>query len=69
MCLLAHFEASFFLTVASLLAHNNITISYYGQVNSQRLKSKVASKWASKHLCGTIYFAVDGTYLLHRVNF
>ena len=24
-------------------------------------KSNVASKWASKHLWGTIYFAFDGT--------
>ena len=32
---------------------NNITINYYyGQVNSLRLKSSVASKWASKHLWG-----------------
>ena len=30
---------------------------YYGQVNLQRLRSSVASKWASKHL----YFAGDGT--------
>ena len=35
-----------------LLAHNNITICYYGQVNSLRLKLNVASKWASKHLWG-----------------
>ena len=49
------------LAVANLLAHNNITISYYMQVNSLRLKSSVASKWASKHLWGTIYFAVDST--------
>ena len=35
----------------------------YVQVNSLRLKSSVASKWAGKHLWGTIYFAVDGTYL------
>ena len=40
----------FILAVANLLAHNNITISYYVQVNSLRLKSSVASKWASKHL-------------------
>ena len=38
------------LAVPNLLAHNNITMSYYGQVNSLRLKSSVASKWASKHL-------------------
>ena len=32
------------LCVANLVAHNNITISYYMQVNSLRLKSSVASK-------------------------
>ena len=40
------------LVVLNLLSHNkfnNITISYYVQVNSLRLKSSVASKWASKH--------------------
>ena len=52
------------LAETNLLAHNNITISYYVQVNSQRLKSTVASKWASKHLCGTNYFAFDGTSVL-----
>ena len=35
-----------------LLAHNNIMINYYGQVNSVRLKSSVASKWARKYLWG-----------------
>ena len=38
------------LAVANLLAHNNITISYYVHVNSQQLNSNVASKWASKQL-------------------
>ena len=38
------------LVVPNLLVHNNITISYYGQVNSLRLKSSVDSKWASKHI-------------------
>ena len=52
MCLLAHFEATLDLAVANLLAHNNITLSYYRQVNSLRIKSSVASKWAIKHLCG-----------------
>ena len=45
----------------NLVSHNNITISYYVQVNSLRLKSNVASKWVSKNLWGTIYFAIDGT--------
>ena len=40
------------LTVANLLAHNNINISHNVQVNSLRPKSSVASKWASKHLLG-----------------
>ena len=40
------------LPVANILAHNDITIRYYGKVNSLRLKLNVASKWAGKHLCG-----------------
>ena len=40
------------LAVGNLLAHNNITISYYVQVNSLQLKSRVASTWSSKHLRG-----------------
>ena len=39
----------FILAVPNLLAHNNITISYYGQVNSLLLKSSVASKWTTNH--------------------
>ena len=31
---------------------NKFDFCYYGQVNSLRLKSSVASKWASKHLWG-----------------
>ena len=51
MFLLAHFEdIHSILAVANLLAHNNITVIYYMQLNSLRLKSSVASKWASKHL-------------------
>ena len=38
------------LAVPNLLAHNNIIISYYMQVNSLRLKSRVGSKWTSKQL-------------------
>ena len=33
----------------------------YGQAILLRLKQSVASKWASKHLWGTIYFAGDET--------
>ena len=34
----------------------------YVLVNSLQLKLSVVSKWASKHLWGTIYFEVDGTF-------
>ena len=37
----------YFISTIYLFAHNNITIRYYRQVNSLRLKSSVASKWAS----------------------
>ena len=40
------------LAVSNLLAHNNITITYYVQVNSLRLKLSVVSKWAIKRLWG-----------------
>ena len=46
------------LSVANLLAHNNITISYYGQVNSLQLKSSVASKWTCKNLCGVPFIVL-----------
>ena len=39
---------------------NKFDLCYYGQVNSLRLKSSVASEWASKHLWGIIYLAGDG---------
>ena len=42
------------LAVANLLAHKNLWFCYYGQVNSLRLKSSVASKWERKHFLGTI---------------
>ena len=42
--------------------NNKFDLCYYGQVNSLRLNSNVTSKWASKNLWGTIYFAGDGTY-------
>ena len=34
---------------------NKFDLCYYGQVNSLRLKSSVASKRANNHLRGTIY--------------
>ena len=49
------------LAAANLRAHNNLWFCYYGQVNSLWLKSNIASKLASKHFGGTIYFAGDGT--------
>ena len=40
------------LAIVNLLAHDSLWLCYYGQVNSQKLKSSVASKWASKNLWG-----------------
>ena len=34
----------FILVVPTLLAHNNMTVSYYGQVNSLQLKLSITSK-------------------------
>ena len=65
-CLLDNIEAMFYLAVVNLLAHNNIAIIYYVQENSQRLKSKVASKQVNT-FGGTIYFAVDGTYMKYLI--
>ena len=39
---------------------NKFDLCYYGQVNSMRLKLSVASKCASIHFWGYIYFAGDG---------
>ena len=59
---IAYFEATlYFSRTEFILAHNNITISYYRHVNSLRLKLSVALKWASNTYRGTIYFAVGGT--------
>ena len=49
------------LAIAKILAHNNLWLCYYGQVNSIWLKTNATSKWASKYRWGTICFAVDGT--------
>ena len=43
----------------------NLT-NLYGQVNLLWQKSSIASKWASKHLWGNIYFAGDGTSYYFR---
>ena len=40
---------------------NKFDFCYYGQVNSLRLKSSVASKWQVNTFGGNIYFAVVGT--------
>ena len=47
---------------------NKFDFCYYGQVNSLRLKSSVASKWASKHLLDNIYFAGGGIPHYERVE-
>ena len=65
MFLLANFEATldFSRTKCTILAHNNITKSYYVLVDSLQLKSTVTLKWARNTLIqGNIYFAVDGTW-------
>ena len=49
-CILAHFEATFNSFEVNLLAHNDLWLSYYGQVNSLRLKSSIVSKWANEQL-------------------
>ena len=44
-CLLAHSAATLYFSHSEfILTHNNITISYYVQVNLLLLKSNVASK-------------------------
>ena len=41
---------------------NKFDFCYYGRVKSLQLKSRVASKWASKNTFGgIIYFAGDST--------
>ena len=40
----------------------------YVLVNSLQLKLSIASKWASKHLWGTIYFDVDSTFAWHFLH-
>ena len=49
------------LAIANLLAHNNITISYYGQV----VKIECSIRNGQVNIFGgTIYFAVDDTYII-----
>ena len=47
-----------------MAAVTKFDLCYYGQVNSLRLKSNAASKWAKNTFKGNIYFAGDGT--LHK---
>ena len=51
MFLLAHYEATLYFSCTKFTCPL-ITYTSYVQVNSFRLKSIVASKWASKHLWG-----------------
>ena len=60
MFLLASFDATLHFSRTEFTCLNDITTSYQVQVNSLRLKSSEASKWASNTNRGTIYFAVDG---------
>ena len=48
---------------------NKFDLCYYGQVNSLRIKSSVASKWASKHLLGGIIYFAGELYLYHFIDF
>ena len=50
--LIGYSKLHLILALPNILAHYNITISYYVQVNSLWLKSNVVSKWASKKLWG-----------------
>ena len=48
-CQIVRKTENYFITFAVKLDRsNNFDLCYYGQVNSLRLKSSVASKWASK---------------------
>ena len=64
--LLTYFGAKFNFKRTNLLAHNNLWLRYYRQVNSLRLKPSEASKWASK--LSTIYFAGDGINMMCNFN-
>ena len=48
---------------------NKFDFCYYRQVNSLRLKSSVASKWAINTLGGIIYFAANSTRLESHFKF
>ena len=64
-CLLAHFEATLDFSRSEFnCPYINITISYYGQVNSLRLKASVATKWATKHLWVTLILLL----IVHHIS-
>ena len=56
------------LTVANLLAHNNIWLSCYVQANSVRLKSMVASKWAIRNHWGYRLFCCSWYHALRHLR-
>ena len=75
----SHFEDTFYFSTSEFnrigyfknrIKHNNIALSYYnyGQVNSLRLKSNVASKWASKHIWGYHLFCCWRYISLRKIN-
>ena len=51
--------------IKSFDCNNKFDMYYYGQVNSLRLKSSLASKWQVNTSGDTIYFAVDSTYSIN----
>ena len=63
-CLLAHFEATLYLAVVNLLAHNNKSqICYCGQIS---LQSAAVNCSFSNTFGGNIYFAGSVTILISR---
>ena len=54
---LVHYEAIVHFILA---VPNSLPINTYTRIFAS--KFSVVSKWASKHLWGTIYFDVDGTF-------
>ena len=66
-CLRAHFEATFYFSrIANLLAHNNLWLYYYVQVNSLLLKSL---RNGQVNTFGVPLFSVDGASLITYIKF
>ena len=42
---------------------NKFDLCYYGQVISFRLKSSLAPKWTSKHLCWRLYLKYEHIFI------